>query len=255
MSEVSDERKANTRIVSAVLLDRVIGLISLVLMAIIGLVFGFRHLAHEASTVTLVIVGLFIAMGIAWLIFFNRDLMRRLNWLFGLPYMNRIEAPVRALYNSLHYLQTQPRLLAGSLLISFALQILGVISVIFIAQALAIDVPVSYFFILMPIIWVISIIPISISGLGVREGAFAFFFSMVGMASENGIALSLLYYSYLVFTGLVGGLLFLHATAGDYFKKRWFVRGKQSSTPASTFTRFGTRPVEVVSGQGKADQR
>jgi uncharacterized protein (TIRG00374 family) len=252
MSEVSEERKTSTRIVSTVLLDRLIGLISLLLMAIIGLVLGFHHLAGEAPTITLLIVGLFIVMGIGWLVFFNRDLMRRLNWLFRLPHMNRVEEPVRSLYNSLHYLQTQPRLLAGSLLISFAAASAEVVSVIFIAHAIAVYVPLSYFFIFMPIIWVITTIPISISGLGLREGAFAFFFSQVGMASENAIALSLLYYSYLVCSGMVGGLLFLRASAWDYVQKRWLTRAVQNNAPALRYSAT-SRPVDMTSSSRQID--
>jgi len=252
MSEVSEERKTSTRIVSTVLLDRLIGLISLLLMAIVGLVLGFHHLAEEASTITLLIVGLFVAMGVGWLVFFNRGFMRRLNWLFRLPYMNRVEEPVRSLYNSLHYLQTQPRLLVGSLLLSFAAQIVEVVSVIFIAHAIAVYVPISYFFIFMPIIWVITMIPISIGGLGLREGAFAFFFSQVGMASENAIALSLLYYSYLVCSGMVGGLLFLRASVWDYVQKRWLARRAQSNAPTRRYSPTSRR-VDVTSSPQQVD--
>jgi hypothetical protein len=212
MSEVSEERRTSARIVSTVLLDRVIGLISLMMMAVIGLALGFQHLEQEAPTITLLIVGLFVAMWIGWLVFFNRSIMRRLNGLFSLPLINRVEAPIRSLYNSLHYLQTQPRLLVVSVAISFALQMAEVASVIFIARSLGIQVPVIYFFIFMPIIWVITMVPISISGLGVREGAFAFFFSQVGMPSENAIAVSLLYYFYKVISGIIGGLVIAHSS-------------------------------------------
>jgi uncharacterized protein (TIRG00374 family) len=232
MSEVSEERKTNARIVSTVLLDRVIGLISLVMMAMLGLLLGFHHLKDDAPAITLLVVGLFVGLGVGWLVFFNRSLMRRLNWVFRLPLADRFEAPVHSLYNALHDLQTQPRLLLVSVGMSFALQLVEIFSVIFIALSLGINVPLSYFFIFMPIIWVITMVPISISGLGVREGAFAFFFSQVGMASENAIALSLLYYSYLLCTGLVGGLLFVRASAGDYLRKRFGRRTTQDAAPA-----------------------
>jgi uncharacterized protein (TIRG00374 family) len=182
-------------------------------------------------TVTLLIVGLFFALVAGWIVFFNRDLMRKQDWFFKLPFMNRVEEQIRSLYNCLHYLQTKPRLLVGSLVISFALQIIEVLSVICIAAALGMiseTVPLTYFFMFMPIIWVVTMIPISVGGLGVREGVFIFFFAQVGVPSDNAVALSLLYYSYLVFSGVVGGLLFLRASAGDVLRKRF--RARRSTT-------------------------
>jgi hypothetical protein len=50
-------------------------------------------------------------------------------------------------------------------------------------------------------------LPISISGLGVRESAFVYFFSLVGVNNESGLLLSILFFSHSVIYGLAGGIL------------------------------------------------
>ena len=70
------------------------------------------------------------------------------------------------------------------------------------------DVNLPFYFHLafLPLIQIISIIPISISGFGLREGGFVYFYSLLGV--DNGIAftVSLLYYVILVITPAIVGM-------------------------------------------------
>jgi glycosyltransferase 2 family protein len=218
MYGLKDDVGTSANIVSTVLLDRVIGLISLVLMAMVALVIGSEFVSDQS--VVLLIVGLLVFFVVGWFLFFNRRFMEwNFRWLFRLPVVNRMEDSIRALYESLYSLNRQPRLLLLTLLMSLLVQGVEVISVIFIAQAIGVQTSLSYFFIFLPIVWLVTTIPISISGLGVREGAFAFFFSQVGVASSDAVAMSLLYYSFRVITGIFGGLIFLRSSVLDYRRK------------------------------------
>jgi hypothetical protein len=58
-------------------------------------------------------------------------------------------------------------------------------------------------------IWIITMVPISISGLGVREGAFVFFFTKVGVSDLAALLLSFLNFSQLIVLGLMGGIVYL----------------------------------------------
>jgi uncharacterized protein (TIRG00374 family) len=211
MSQMSDDGKPSARIVSTVLLDRLIGLISLVLMAVLALVVGFQYAGEQG--IVLAVLGGLVALVVGWLLFFNRSLMRRFHWVFKLPGASRLEDPIRKLYTSLHYLQSQPRLVLTTVAVSFVMQSIEVISVIFIARASAIDVPFIYFFLFLPVIWVITTIPISISGLGLREGVFVFFFSQVGVTPSDAVAMSLLFYVYRVIVGVSGGMVMMTSSA------------------------------------------
>ena len=88
-----------------------------------------------------------------------------------------------------------------------------------VARALGIEIEPLYFFIFMPLIWVIITVPISISGLGLREGAFVFFFTQVGVSSADAVAISLLYYFYNVIVGGIGGLAVLRTAVVEFRRK------------------------------------
>lgn len=221
MYESSRRGMAGTKAVSTVLLDRVIGLISLVLICIAAFLAGYRY-TGELSLIYLVI-GLAVSFGVAWKLFFNRSLIQRFNGVFRLPLLNRAEPSVKKLYQSLYELQLQPGLLLSTLGISMLAQVIEIVSAIFLAYALGIDSRSFYFFIFIPLIWLVTMLPVSLNGLGVREGAFTFFFGQIGVVSVAAVSLSLLVYSCRLLAGFLGGFLFLwssmEGTLGKWVKK------------------------------------
>lgn len=219
MYELGRDAGSNkTNVVSTVLFDRLIGMISLVMMAIVGLIIGYQF-AGTGGVVSTVLVAL-AALTVGWLLFFNRPLVERLfSVLFRLPLLGRLEHTIRELYEALFLLHNQPRLLFSSLAISLLYTAAETVAVMLVAKALGVEVEPIYYFIFMPIIWLILVVPISISGLGLREGAFVFLFTQVGMASADAVAISLLLYSYGVVVGLVGGLVLLRFSFAEFLRK------------------------------------
>jgi hypothetical protein len=51
-------------------------------------------------------------------------------------------------------------------------------------------------------------LPVSMSGLGVREGAYVYLFAQAGVSTAQALAMSLLIYALRVAAGLVGGVLY-----------------------------------------------
>ncbi|MCC6300285.1 MAG: flippase-like domain-containing protein [Anaerolineales bacterium] len=223
--ESSRRGMVGTKAVSTVLLDRVIGLISLVVISIAALMAGYRYTGESA--LIYLVLGVASAFVVAWRLFFNPAFMSRWKGVFRLPLLARTEPSVRKLYQSLYDLQLRRGLLLSTLAISIFAQIIEISSAIFLARALGIDAQDFYFFIFIPLIWLITMAPISLNGLGVREGAFAFFFGQIGVLSTVSVSLSLLSYACRLFAGLLGGILFLMSSIEDTFRK-WVKGGKDS---------------------------
>ncbi len=93
--------------------------------------------------------------------------------------------------------------------LSFVLQSLVVVVNILLATALGLDVPVVFYFILIPLIAVATMIPVSLNGLGVREGAFVFFMAQVGVPEAQALSLALLWLVILIASSAIGGLVWL----------------------------------------------
>jgi uncharacterized membrane protein YbhN (UPF0104 family) len=79
-------------------------------------------------------------------------------------------------------------------------------------RSLGSDIPATTVMAVMPIVDVIAALPISVSGLGVREQAFDFLLHLLtGIETSQAVAASLIGFLFQLFWGLVGGLVFLTA--------------------------------------------
>ncbi len=95
-----------------------------------------------------------------------------------------------------------------ALLYSFLVQIVVMISVYLIFIGLGISVKFYAIFIYLPVIIILTMLPISISGIGVREwGFFLFFGSSIGY--ENAVSASFLWFLSVALASLFGGIEYL----------------------------------------------
>ncbi|MCB9458851.1 MAG: flippase-like domain-containing protein [Anaerolineaceae bacterium] len=210
MQEMSRVRDNKVGVVSTVLLDRLLGLGTLIMTALVSLlVLGYQYVG---TTVLYLIIVLAVGLIVGWLVFFNKGLMKRFGWLLNLPFVNRFASTIKSLYVALHQLQAKRRVLVWAVLMSEVSTLLAVTAVLFLARALGDHTDTVFFYIMMPIVWVVVALPISIGGLGVREAAYVTLFTQVGMDSSLALALSLMHYGMQVMVGVVGGLLWVYAS-------------------------------------------
>jgi len=207
MVELSAESKQTAAAVSSTVVDRFTGLLVLFLIALAALPFSYRLIPTELAW-AIVAVTAGTLLGSALLLY--RPLLRNLRRMIPVTRWITDNMRVRALYETLHrYSPTVILRACGASLLFNTLLIAGVYLL-----ALALDIHVSpwYFLLFVPMISFSLILPISISGLGVREGAFVFLFTQAGVPAPMALALSLAFYTVTLGTGLLGGLV--HFTQG-----------------------------------------
>jgi uncharacterized membrane protein YbhN (UPF0104 family) len=76
-------------------------------------------------------------------------------------------------------------------------------------RALGMDLPFSFSLIVYPLVGTFAAIPITLNGLGLREGGYIFLLAVIGIGSEQGIAFGILLFLIVALDSLIGGLLFL----------------------------------------------
>lgn len=86
------------------------------------------------------------------------------------------------------------------------------VSVLFIAKSIAIDVSVLDCMLLMPPVMLVTTLPISIAGWGVREGAMVKAFALVGVQANDALVLSILFGLMNVLFAIPGGITWLLTT-------------------------------------------
>jgi uncharacterized protein (TIRG00374 family) len=202
-------RSGSTRAtaLSTVILDRLLGTLALGLVAVVTTVPAIDrfHLAAAYAGV--------VAFFVISLIMFRAVLEPRV-----LTVVERVLVKVglSRLLPSLDDLAGRLAAYRGQRTLLFALSGLAVvvqlmrISVhVLIAHALGLHIGLAYFCLFVPLLAVIVSLPISLNGIGVREGAGMLLFGLIGVARADAFALQFGTYLVAVGVSLIGGLVFL----------------------------------------------
>jgi hypothetical protein len=177
---------------SSVLFDRISGLFALASISIITFTLFYKEIISYQFFIA-------YALGILsfWGLTSNRFITK----------LSRTNRKIIKFFNdileSFRNYRKNNRVLILSLIISFILNK-------FYCFALNVDLSITYLFMVIPLIYLTEALPISINGLGVREGAFVFFFTQIGISKEKALAVGILVISMrYIFIMLIGGSLFL----------------------------------------------
>jgi len=192
---------------AATFLDRDAGMFAMMIIACIAIL--IHPVGVPGIPVSLIIwaaFGAFLAGNIA---IFAPFLHRRLTGLLRRLHLQKIAAKVDTISGAFLIMGKHKSLLLGSLLISFVNQLL-VISVTWImALGLRIDISPLWFLVFVPVITLISMVPVSLNGMGLREYAFMSLFGAIGVLRESCIALGLLSSIVLILSSLPGGIVYM----------------------------------------------
>lgn len=182
-----------------VLADRLTGL------AALGVLAGAAMIAAEWSLGTGATIGTGVTLLGAALAVFR----------LGVGSLDRLLAVIPAPHPARHFIsqllpyQARPTLLTHALIWSLLIQVGNAVSVALIARGLGVVLPMSVWFVVVPMIMLAMVVPISINGVGVREGGMAMLLAPHAVPSEQAVAIALLWFLGTIISGLFGGLLFL----------------------------------------------
>lgn len=191
---------------SSVLVERIQALTALAALTLLALLAAPPGMPPEIAPAAWLGLGVLVG-GTALLLWPPfRDLTLRL-----LPgaRLDGLRFQLTKVYDCLDLYRRQPGPMALGLLVALAFQALRILQVVIGAWALGIDLPVQYYFVMMPTIILLTLLPISIAaGLGVREAAFVHLFGLVGMAGDAAFSLSLFVYVISFAAGLPGAWMY-----------------------------------------------
>jgi uncharacterized protein (TIRG00374 family) len=109
-----------------------------------------------------------------------------------------------AVHLGLDRFRRHPAAVANVLVVGFAYQLAVVLSAFLAARAIGMDVGPTAILAFMPAGAIAQVLPISLGGLGVREGAFVLFLHPLGVQRGEAIALGLLFYGMNLVVSLLG---------------------------------------------------
>jgi uncharacterized protein (TIRG00374 family) len=177
-----------------IFVDRVVGLVGLLVLNLLATIIFYGTFENSFSNlIILITLG-----GISG--FLSLFYLEKLTFLANYKFLNLFHRLARRL-NSLYSDKT---LLLKHIGVSVGVHFLSVLTLY--ALALSIDFHMSFqtFLIAVPPVFLLTIVPVSLAGWGIREGAMIGIFMLVGADQTKVLAMSILYGLLLIISSLPG---------------------------------------------------
>jgi uncharacterized protein (TIRG00374 family) len=185
--------------VASVVMDRLLGLLSMLLMGLISLTVFYRVYPHPA------LVGVVVILMIGVVFALTLGLSRRMHARFA---AGASEGWLTRAARAMGRYRDRPGTLAAVLLLSLGVQTLRVLQAYLMSEAMALGTPFIYFLCFIPPILVVTMVPISVGGWGTTNVAYVALFSQVGMDPDGAFVLSVVILALGVVGNLPGGLIY-----------------------------------------------
>jgi len=205
--DLSAHTKKPEKIVATVLLDRLSGYIGLVITTFLALAFGWKFIHDRSIIIAVSIIATLLV--VILLVLFNKFIYSRINKLLHSPESGRIREAIKGMQEEIHIFRHRKGVIVYNLLLSVAIQFITPLVFWIIGLSLGIRINPIYYFVFLPIIGAITLLPISIGGLGLREATTIYFFGKAGVAGSLSFAMSLLSFFFIVIYGALGGLIYV----------------------------------------------
>jgi uncharacterized protein (TIRG00374 family) len=192
---------------ASVVMERILGLSAMIGIALAAL--AVSPLARDIPTVYPGVLVICVAYVAGLFVLFHRALEQTIVRLLERIHLDGLSQKVAHGFQTLYALREHHLVLLLAFLASVLFQLLGVYTIYLIGHALGLDVPWTYYFVTVPVIWLMTMLPISINGMGVRESAFVLFFAAAGVSNTDAILLAFLVFAQMVLISLLGGALYM----------------------------------------------
>ncbi len=204
-------------VVSSIIVERALGFLALFVMVIISVLASVFLLGETffdgMTSLLLVFVGLSVVAVVGMYFTMRQDILKRIGRFVdqrgGKLTQNKIAQKLREIVRSYASFGGNMGAMLWFFFLSLVENLFPLMWAYLLSLAFGIEVPVLYFFILIPIVLVLIRLPISLDGFGINEGAFVFFLGLIGVSSEESFLLGLSFGFLARLIVLPGGILYM----------------------------------------------
>jgi uncharacterized protein (TIRG00374 family) len=193
---------------SSVLVDRVIDLSVLVGLGAISIC-AFL-LIYGVSVISIpVIIAMLCGLAFCFYLLFNKALLKKVlkpfyRILVPERFKEKLSSGFDSFISSVQALLKNRSLLLAAVSLSLVSWLFEVLSEYLLALSLGIALPVSFVFLIVSLTTLVSLLPLSISGIGTRDALLIMLFSLQGIPAESAVAFSFLVLFYSAILAMAG---------------------------------------------------
>jgi uncharacterized membrane protein YbhN (UPF0104 family) len=208
---ITDTAKAagsKTLATTVVLIDRGLGLLGLALMAATG-----ASLMHRMAVGPVGPAMLWAGFGLGAIVATPALLMpetvTKLLQPLRVFHKDWVDARIEKLTYALTRFKETPTALAGCFAGAVVVQAILVLFYVAIARSMQIPIGFAELAVIVPVSFIVQMIPVSVNGFGVREATFGFYFTRLGLPLESALLVSFVGAALIMLFSLTGGVAYL----------------------------------------------
>ncbi len=188
--------------INSVLLDRLIALVALALFMLISYPVLHQLVDNPLLRLAVVMAALVLIAGFAMLYYFRKIPRRFYGW--------RITEELRHISTEAHQITRTPRRAIEIIMLSIVMHAMTGMAIYEVARGLGLSIGLLECVVLTPPILLITVLPISIAGWGVREVGMVTALAFAGMAAHDALIVSILFGLLLMLISIPGGVFWLY---------------------------------------------
>jgi len=190
---------------STVVLEKGLGFIMLSVLGILGTFTASSIPNVEYMRLTIISIFL-ILLAVAWIAMNKRLYEGTTKLLSRIRVMPRVFSYLARLHRSMTEFPMKAMVASIPLILMF--QLATILNVYILFRAMGSPIPFYQHLAIMPLIYIIALVPVSISGFGIREGGFVYFYGQLGVDPSTAFAVSIVNYLILgLIPATIGGIL------------------------------------------------
>jgi uncharacterized protein (TIRG00374 family) len=201
---------SKTLATTVVLIDRAIGLLGLVLVAALGATAATRMAAAGGPAGPFLLwTGFVVAMVVAIPVLLAPHALARVLQPLRTFHPEWVDERLGRLTSALLRFREAPAAIGACF--AGAIFVQGVLVAFYLAVAHSMRIPVSFaeLAVVVPISFIVQMVPVSMNGFGVREATFGFYFSRLGLPLESALLVSFMGAALIMLVSLSGAFAYV----------------------------------------------
>ncbi|MBU0478159.1 flippase-like domain-containing protein [bacterium] len=192
---------------TTVLIDRIVGMLALLTIGAVASLYAISDPQIRKPAISIVVF--FLMITILCIVFFNKRLMKKISFTVKKERWQKAVVSLKRVYSAFYIYRSKKALLAEVFLMSIVIQIMSILINYQIALGLGLNVSMKYFFLFIPIIATISVVPITFAGWGLGESMYKYFFGLVTGACGLAVTMSIIIRLIVLILNLFGGIFYI----------------------------------------------
>jgi uncharacterized protein (TIRG00374 family) len=190
---------------ASIFMERFTGLTALIFMALIAFLIKMRSFGDARLTIVMGIVV--VGYVSAFLLILDQRVIAFIQKKVKVRILKKLVDKLQKIQSAIMDYKGKNRTLGIAMIISFFFYIVTVLNVYLGCLAFGVLMPLTKLFLGVPIILVITMIPITVGGIGLSEWAYFFIFTKLEAAGSLGLSVAILMRVKALAFGLLGGYL------------------------------------------------